>query len=79
MHVGDIVNEKRINHPQDELKVGHTVRAVVLENDWQETAPAARAEAIAADICSITWIAEHKEGEEITGRLRGGTAAGGLR
>ena len=36
VHVGDIVNEKRINHPQDELKVGQTVRAVVLENDREK-------------------------------------------
>ena len=27
IHVGDIVNEKRINHPQDVLKVGQVVRA----------------------------------------------------
>ncbi len=31
VHVGDISNEKRINHPQDVLKAGETVKAVVLE------------------------------------------------
>ena len=33
IHVGDISNEKRLNHPQDALKVGETVKAVVLELD----------------------------------------------
>ena len=27
IHVGDISNEKRINHPQDVLKVGEMVKA----------------------------------------------------
>ena len=31
VHVGDISAEKRINHPQDVLKMGQTVKAQVLE------------------------------------------------
>ena len=33
IHVGDISAEKRINHPQDVLKAGQTVKAQVLEVD----------------------------------------------
>src|SRR5437667_1748207 len=33
VHVGDISAEKRINHPQDVLKVGEVVKAQVLEAD----------------------------------------------
>ena len=33
IHVGDISAEKRINHPQDVLKIGQVVKAQVLEID----------------------------------------------
>ncbi len=68
IHVGDIVNEKRINHPQDELKVGQVVRAMVLENDrgkrrlrlgLKQLVPTSLDE----------YIAEHKSGDSVTGRV----------
>lgn len=68
IHVGDIVHEKRINHPQDELKVGQVVKAMVLENDrakrrlrlgLKQLLPTATDE----------FIAEHKEGDTVTGRV----------
>ncbi len=68
IHVGDIVNEKRINHPQDELKDGQVVRAIVLENDrdkrrlrlgLKQLVPTALDE----------YISEHKQGDEVTGRV----------
>jgi len=36
VHIGDISNEKRINHPQDLLKVGQVVKAQVLEIDKEK-------------------------------------------
>ena len=36
VHVGDISAEKRINHPQDVLKVGQVVKAQVLEIDGEK-------------------------------------------
>jgi small subunit ribosomal protein S1 len=36
VHIGDITAEKRINHPQDVLKVGQRVKAVVLEVDTEK-------------------------------------------
>ncbi len=68
IHVGDISAEKRVNHPSDELKVGQTVRAVVLEADrarrrirlgLKQLIPTAADE----------YIAEHKEGDTVTGRV----------
>jgi small subunit ribosomal protein S1 len=68
IHVGDIVNEKRINHPQDELKVGQIVRAVVLENDREKRRLRLGLKQLQPTSVD-TWIAEHKEAEEITGRV----------
>ena len=68
IHVGDISAEKRLNHPQDELKVGQVVRAVVLELDrnrrrirlgMKQLIPTAADE----------YIAEHQVGDSVTGRV----------
>jgi len=68
VHVGDISADKRLNHPQDELKVGQTVRAVVLELDkgrrrirlgMKQLVPTAADE----------YIAGHHDGEVVTGRV----------
>ena len=44
IHVGDIVNDKRINHPQDELKVGQIVQSRRARKRPRETPPAPRPE-----------------------------------
>ena len=68
IHVGDISNEKRINHPSDELKTGQVIRAQVLELDrtrrrlrlgMKQLIPTAADE----------YIGEHKEGDTVTGRV----------
>ena len=68
IHVGDISADKRLNHPQDELKVGQKVRAVVLEVDkgrrrirlgMKQLVPTATDE----------YITGHQEGETVTGRV----------
>jgi len=68
VHVGDISAEKRINHPQEVLKVGGTVKAVVLEADlakrrlrlgMKQLVPTGLDE----------YIAEHKPGDLVTGRM----------
>ena len=68
VHVGDIVNDKRINHPQDVLKSGETVKAVVLEVD-----KAKRRLRLGMKQLQPTsvdeYIAEHKEGDVVTGRV----------
>jgi len=68
IHVGDISAEKRINHPQEVLKVGQTVKALVLEADvakrrlrlgMKQLVPTGLDE----------YIAEHKAGDVVTGRM----------
>ncbi len=68
VHVGDISAEKRIDHPQEVLKVGQTVKALVLETDvakrrlrlgMKQLVPTGLDE----------YIAEHKPGDVVTGRM----------
>ena len=68
IHVGDIVNEKRINHPQDELKVGQVVRAIVLENDREKHRLRLGLKQLVPTSLD-EYIAEHKDGDEVTGRV----------
>jgi small subunit ribosomal protein S1 len=78
VHVGDISAEKRINHPQEVLKVGQTVKVLVLEADvakrrlrlgMKQLIPTGLDE----------YIAEHKEGDVVTGRLTTDVSAGRAR
>jgi small subunit ribosomal protein S1 len=68
IHVGDIVNEKRINHPQDELKVNQIVRAIVLENDREKRRLRLGLKQLVPTSLD-EYIAEHKDGDEVTGRV----------
>ena len=68
IHVGDIVHEKRINHPQDVLKVGQVVRAQVLENDREKRRLRLGLKQLQPTAID-EYIAEHKEGETVTGRI----------
>jgi small subunit ribosomal protein S1 len=68
IHVGDIVNEKRINHPQDELKVGQVVRAIVLENDREKRRLRLGLKQLVPTSLD-EYIAEHKTGDDVTGRV----------
>jgi len=68
IHVGDIVHEKRINHPQDELKVGQVVRAQVLENDREKRRLRLGLKQLQPTSLD-EYIGEHKEGDVVTGRI----------
>lgn len=68
IHVADISAEKRINHPQEALKVGQPVRAQVLELDTEKR----RLRLGMKQLVPTTldeYIAEHKEGDVVTGRM----------
>ena len=68
IHVGDISNEKRLNHPQDELKTGQTVKAVVLEFDkGKRRIRLGMKQLIPTSVDE--YIAEHKAGDVVTGRI----------
>ncbi|HET9837859.1 MAG TPA: 30S ribosomal protein S1 [Candidatus Angelobacter sp.] len=70
IHVSEISAEKRINHPQDVLKAGQIVKAQVLELD-----PAKRTVRLSikqmAPSSIDEYVAEHKEGDLVTGRIIG--------
>jgi small subunit ribosomal protein S1 len=68
IHVGDIVNDKRINHPQDILKVGQVVRAIVLENDREKRRLRLGLKQLQPTSVD-EFISEHKEGEAVSGRI----------
>jgi small subunit ribosomal protein S1 len=68
IHVGDIVHEKRINHPQDVLKVGQVVRAQILENDREKRRLRLGLKQLLPTAID-EYIAEHKEGDVVTGRV----------
>src|SRR5271157_3759662 len=68
IHVGDISADKRINHPQDVLKMGQVVKAQVLEIDAEKR----RLRLGMKQLVPTTldeYIAEHKEGDVVTGRM----------
>jgi small subunit ribosomal protein S1 len=68
VHISDISAEKRINHPQEVLKLGQTVKAQVLEIDADKR----RIRLGMKQLVPTTldeYIAEHKEGEVVTGRM----------
>ncbi len=68
IHVSEISAEKRINHPSDVLKVGQTVKVLVVAVD-----PEKRLMRLSMKQLVPTgldeYIAEHKEGDVVTGRM----------
>ena len=68
IHVSDMSAEKRINHPQDVLKVGQTVKAQVLELDAEKRRlKLGMKQLVPTDIDE--YLAEHKEGDVVSGRI----------
>jgi small subunit ribosomal protein S1 len=74
IHVSEISPEKRINHPADVLRVGQLVKALVIGVD-----PEKRQMKLSLKQLVPTgldeYIAEHKEGDVVTGRLLNETQA----
>lgn len=68
VHIADITSEKRLNHPREMLTVGQTVKATVLDVDREKRRirlGMKQLEPTSAD----EFIAEHKPGDSVTGRL----------
>jgi small subunit ribosomal protein S1 len=68
IHVGDISNEKRIEHPQDALKLGETVKAQVLEIDRDRRRLRLGIKQL-IPTSADEYIAEHKVGDLVSGRV----------
>jgi small subunit ribosomal protein S1 len=68
IHISDMSAEKRINHPQDALKVGQSVKAQVLEVDAEKRRMRLGIKQLVPTSIE-EYIAEHREGDVVTGRL----------
>jgi small subunit ribosomal protein S1 len=68
IHVSEISAEKRINHPQDVLRLGQTVQAQVLEVDKEKRQLRLSIKQMVPSSLD-EYIAEHKEGDLVTGRM----------
>jgi small subunit ribosomal protein S1 len=68
IHISDVTNEKRLDHPKDMLAKGQQVRAVVIELDKERRRirlGMKQLEPTKAD----HYIAEHKIGDTVSGRV----------
>jgi small subunit ribosomal protein S1 len=68
IHISEISAEKRINHPQEVLKVGQVVKAQVLALDTEKRLIRLSMKQLVPTGLD-EYLAEHKEGEIVTGRL----------
>lgn len=68
VHVSDITAEKRINHPQDILKLGQVVKAQVLEIDTERRRMRLGMKQLLPTSLD-EYIGEHKPGDVVTGRV----------
>jgi len=68
VHVSDISAEKRINHPQDVLKVGQVVKAQVLELDVEKRRLKLGMKQLLPTSID-EYVAEHNEGDSVSGRV----------
>jgi small subunit ribosomal protein S1 len=68
IHVSDMSAEKRINHPQEVVKIGQTVKAQVLVIDTEKRQLRLGIKQLVPSGLD-EYIAEHKEGDVVTGRM----------
>ena len=68
IHVSDISAEKRINHPQDVLKVGQTIKVQVLELDAEKRRLKLGIKQLVPTSID-EYLAEHHEGDVVSGRV----------
>src|SRR5271165_2910404 len=68
VHISEITAEKRLNHPQEVLKVGQTVRAQILALDAEKRLiKLSMKQLVPTDLDE--YLAEHKVGDVVTGRV----------
>lgn len=68
VHVSDITAEKRLNHPQDMLKVGQIVKAQVLEIDTEKRRLKLGMKQLLPTSIE-EYMGERKEGDTVSGRV----------
>ena len=68
IHIGDMSAEKRLNHPNEVVKVGQMVKAQVLTIDTEKRQiKLGMKQLVPSDLDE--FIAEHKEGDVVSGRV----------
>jgi small subunit ribosomal protein S1 len=68
IHISDMSADKRLNHPQEVLKVGQLVKAQVLAVDTEKRQMRLGMKQLVPSGIG-EYIAEHKEGDVVTGRM----------
>jgi small subunit ribosomal protein S1 len=68
IHISDMSAEKRINHPQDMLKIGQSVKAQVLEVDTEKRRIRLGMKQLLPTSIE-EYIGEHRAGDVVTGRV----------
>ncbi len=68
VHISDITNEKRLNHPRDKLAKGQLVKAVVLEVDRDRRRIRLGMKQLEPTTVD-SFISEHQTGQTVSGRL----------
>ena len=68
IHISEISAEKRINHPQDVLKLGQSVKAQVLAVETEKRQLRLSMKQLVPTSLD-EYMAEHKEGDVVTGRM----------
>ena len=68
IHISEMSAEKRINHPQEVVKMGQVVRAQVLAVDTEKRQLRLSMKQLVPSGLD-EYIAEHKEGDVVTGRM----------
>ncbi len=68
VHISDITNEKRIDHPKEKLAKGQTVKAVVLELDNERRRLRLGMKQLEPTTVDH-YISEHQQGDTVSGRL----------
>jgi small subunit ribosomal protein S1 len=68
IHIGDMSAERRLNHPQDMLKLGQTIKAQVLELDVEKRRLKLGIKQLLPTSIE-EYIADHHEGDTVSGRI----------
>jgi small subunit ribosomal protein S1 len=68
VHISEITAEKRLNHPQEVLKVGQVVQAQVIAIDGERRIIRLSMKQLVPTGLD-EYLAEHKEGDTVTGRI----------
>jgi small subunit ribosomal protein S1 len=77
VHVSEITAERRINHPQDMLRVGHTVKAQVLAVDAEKRQIKLSMKQLVPTSIK-EYLAEHNVKDVVSGRVIEQTAEGAI-